>query len=167
MSVADTFKIPANPTAGGLEYIPLGGDGWSAPQSAYVANLQLASDASGGTSALTIELDPQFLALVSYVQTVVSGTSADVPSRRTIGCSTFESIHNAEDAEQGEATTAVRLWKPPGIMATETAGFVPNIISKIPNTNGETHFLVCRIFNFQKRARERSPLWILLQNLPR
>lgn len=167
MSVAATLQVPEQPAAGGLEYLPLGGDGFSAPQSAYAVNVQLASDASGGTSTITINFDPQFLGLVSYVETVVTGASADVPSRRTIGLSTFESMHDAEDAEEGEGTTVVRLWRPPGAMATQVGGFVPNIVGRIPNTNTETHFLTARIYNFNKRAREFTPLYLLLQNLPR
>ncbi len=167
MSVSDSFKIPAQPGSGGLEYIPCGGDGYSAPQSAYAVSFNLASDGSGGTNMLTVEMDPQFLTLVSYVQTVVSATAADVPSRRTIGISQFESAHDAQDAQEGEGTTCVRLWKPPGVMMTEGGGFVPNIVSRIVNTNGETHFLSFRLYNFHKRAREFTPLWLLLQNLPR
>lgn len=167
MSVSDSVTIPANPTTGGLEYIPLGGNGFTAPQSAYTVSIAVVSDASGGTSTLTINFDDQYLSLVSFVQTTVTASSADVPSRRTLTMSTFDALHDATDCQQGEGTTAARIWKPPGVMGKVGIGFTPNCVSRIANTDTETHFLGIRIYNFNVRARETTPLALLLQNLPR
>ena len=167
MSVSASVNLPDQPAAGALEVVPLGGNGFTAPQLAYAITISLASDAGGGTNTLTVVMDPQFTFGISYVQTLVTSSAADVPSRRTISLTANETIQDAEDAEEGEGTTAVRLWKPPGVLGTETPLFAPTIVSRIANTDTETHFLSCRIYCFNKRAREKTPLWQLLQNFPR
>ncbi len=49
MAVSTTFTPPAQPTAGNLTYVPLGGDGFSAPLAAYaVQDFQDIGDATGG-----------------------------------------------------------------------------------------------------------------------
>lgn len=167
MAVSLAVTLPDQPVGGGLEFIPLGGDGFSAPQSAYVVNMDIAGDVSGGLSTLTINFDPQFVGLVSYMQTTVSGVAADTISRRQINLSTGESINDNRALILGEATQANMNWLPPGVLAYDNGTFTPTMISRVANVDGDSHFLVTRIYNFNKRAREISPLYLFMLNLPR
>lgn len=161
--------MPAQPVTGLVDYIPLGGNGFTAPHAAYSFQVTLAGDASGGSNAITLEMDPQFLSLISYLQCTVSGAAADVANRLDIGATTFDVIYNT-DAVGYDSVTAIasKLWKPPGAMVTQqNVNYVPFVKSHVPNTDGDTHFFIGRIYLFDKRARETTPLSILLQNLPR
>lgn len=168
MSVAETVALPAQPATGLTNYTPLGGNGFSAPQSSYNIQVTLACDASGGTNKITVTMDPQFTQLVSYVQTTIAGVAADTESSRSVGFDTFDEIHDHRPCLLDAGTTANMLWKPPGVMLYQAdSTYDPKVVSTIENVDGDTHFLICRIYNFDKLARQHTPLSVLLANLPR
>lgn len=176
MSVTSLVELPNQPAAGLVQTVPLGGDGMTAPHSATQVDINLASDASGNYNRVTIELDPRYTSLISYIAVSVAGAAAAVANRLTIACGTFDQIHNVDNtgwAAVTGSTLAAKLWKPPAVLCgrssipTDGSLDYPYIDSYIPNTNGETHYLRTRIYNFDKRARELTPLPILLASLPR
>lgn len=169
MAVTETVVLPAQPATGLVDYIPLGGNGYNAPMSAYSFQVTLASDASAGTNSITLEMDPQFLSLISYLQVTVSGASASMANRIDIGATTFDVIYDTALVFWDDATdVASKLWKPPAAMVTQqNANYQPFVKSHLLNVDGETHFFIGRIYNFAKRARETTPLSVLLANLPR
>lgn len=65
-----------------MERVPLGGDGYAAPNFAYsVAGFQVTGAVGGGSAGLTIILDPRFASLIAYMTaniTQVSSADADV-----------------------------------------------------------------------------------------
>lgn len=68
MSVNSTVVLPAQPSSGTVTYVPLGGDGFTAPQAAYsVQNHAVTGDAGGGNLSVTVDMDPRFVSLVSFV----------------------------------------------------------------------------------------------------
>lgn len=84
MSVAVSFSLPDQPPAGGTTtYIPMGGDGRTAPFAAYAVRQAVATgDASSDSLSMTISMDPQFSSLVSYATVqLLQGTSADAEYR--------------------------------------------------------------------------------------
>jgi hypothetical protein len=175
MSVSSFVQLPSQPAAGRVSYVPLGGNGHAAPHSASVVEINLASDASGGTSTLSVQIDPRYTSLVSYVAVSVSAATGAIANRLTIANSVFDQIHNVDPtgyAAVTGATLASKLWYPAPVMCSSdatTAGVLGYcyIQSIIPNVNGETHYLRMRFYNFDKRVRETTPLGLLFQTLPR
>lgn len=52
MAQLESIILPNQPALGSVEYIPLGGDGWRSPQSAFLIDFQKTGDASGGNITL-------------------------------------------------------------------------------------------------------------------
>jgi len=161
MAQAETLTLPAQPAAGSNEYIPLGGDGWTAPQSAFMVDMQITGDASGGNSVLTIERDNRFEQIVSFLSIESVHTLAlqfALGIRRIPGIT----IHHVGVAP---ITTAVSLtsvlWAPPAFIdPTGWEAVFPNIDTIVSRFR-------CLVYNFNIQASHKIPLNILLSSLPR
>lgn len=67
MSVAEDWTLPAQPTIGTVNYVPLGGDGFQAPFAAYnVMGAAIVGDAGGGSARVTCRMDDRFCSLVAF-----------------------------------------------------------------------------------------------------
>lgn len=81
MSVGITVDLPDQPGAstadGQINIIPLGGDGYVAPQSMYSGVINLDADVSGGNQTITVTRDPRFEQLVSFFTFTTIAPSAD------------------------------------------------------------------------------------------
>lgn len=163
-----TVLMPNQPASGQVKYVPLGGDGYSAPHSAYSCFLTLAMDASGGNSTINLQFDPRFTQIVSYMRNEVVGVAADTAQRMFVRIDGDEIISDTVFATFWTGTAlATRLWKPPGVIGTSTQVDTAYMTAQMVNTDGDTHNFTCRVYNFDKRARELTPLPVLLSSLPR
>jgi len=176
VSVADFVQLPGQPTSGGVRTVPLGGNGWTAPHSTTLININQASDASGGSNLLSIEFDPRYTTLVSFINIGVGAAAAAAGSKIQIADDQDHNVVRYGTYEYGAITGLSNggvTWSPPALLCSSsqmqiagTLGF-PRIDSWLDNTDGETHYLRARVYNFDKLARERTPLPILLASLPR
>jgi len=163
MSVAFAVTIPTQPVTGALVYIPLGGDGFSAPQSAWgIVASTLAGDVSGGQAGMDVTLDDRYTSLVSFVAPQVNmGTEADLEVQmRLVGNTTPNMVENITLVAAAITSDAAGLWIPPAWICPGgdqvcTVSFVA------PNTDGDTLVLSLLVYNFDIRAREVTPSGIL------
>lgn len=176
MSVSETLALPAQPTDGIAEYTPLGGDGFNAPDSATHVTVNLAGDASGGSSLILVGFDPRYTCLVSYAAVKLQGLAADANLRQEIRCTFFESFLVSSVCSYLPITGVTgalnnALWTPPAILVS--AGDSPTTNGpyyRAVTANagvGTTMTVTLRIYNFNKRARELVPLPQLLSTLVR
>ncbi len=167
MAVASTVQLPAQPTTGLTETIPLGGNGFSAPHSIVAVELELANDASGGLSSLVINMDPRYTSLVSYITHTTTSAAAD-PHRCQIA------VFNTDCdlwADQPDTVvfngSAVGAAKPPGMLLKVVPGQTPRITATWVNVDTETNIVNCRIYQFDRQMIHTVPVWLAMQNLPR
>ena len=68
MSISETLVLPGQPTTGNTVFEALGGDGLTAPHSAWHVNgFELTGDVTGGTVTMTVRMDPRFVSLVGHM----------------------------------------------------------------------------------------------------
>lgn len=60
MTVTQSVQLPDQPTIGTVSLLPLAGDGYSAPHSYFVVDIDSVQDASGGSAIINVEADPRF-----------------------------------------------------------------------------------------------------------
>ncbi len=168
MAVDDSFAMPEQPASGQCRYIPLGGDGFTAPHSAYSIVVNLAGAAGGGNSTITVYGDERFTQMVSYMRNETVGVSADTDQRMFVLIDALEVIQINEPAIHSAVTSSASiLWKPPGIIFSSRNKTDSRLLGQFLNVDGDTHNFNARVYNFDKRAREVTPLSILLASLPR
>ncbi len=165
MSVTETLVLPNQPTTGSVVIRPLGGDGYSAPQSYYLVDFRLDSDASGGTNILRVDLDPQFQNVVSLMHASMVGGLADRITRLDI----FEASRVETGPRFAVQANMVRnsdtgthlLYAPPAMFD------VGRCEAAVDNVDSEEFRLNLLVYNFRRDAFNRVPLNILLASLPR
>lgn len=168
MAVALVVALPDQPVGGTTEYVPLGGNGYDAPQSYYAVSITLAGDGSGGENQITITMDPQFMGMISFIQTLIDSVSADTASRRLLQITQSDAIRdNRLLILNASSTTANRVWTPPAIILNATPLLTPSIRSFVPNNTGDNHSVNLRVYNFKKDAHQRTPLRLIVSNLVR
>lgn len=164
MSVTESFTLPAQPNNGGAAHFrPLGGDGFTAPQSMYlVDDAELEADVSGGTSLISIIMDDQYESLIQSVTLQVTSV-ADAPlfSFRIRNPAITDHSVWVNGAMPIFNTVARITWVPSPMFGIEKVTF------QIDNVDTEDMFASLVVFNFKKRASELIPLNILLASLPR
>lgn len=167
ISVASVVTLPAQPTVGTVRYIPLGGDGFSAPIAAYaIAGHAVTGDAGGGNASMRIIMDNRYTSLVSWCTMAniqVASADADfriilfgpgVPTQVDAGVITAISA-------TVQPTTISRQWNPtPTILAGGDA--VASISFIMLNVNLDVLDLSALIYLFDLRARELTPMGPLL-----
>lgn len=175
MSVTDSVTLPSQPTSGILVDTPLGGDGWTAPHSMHNVRIALASAAGGGTNTITIFTDPRWTCLIESMMIRVDSLAAATDFM-------MASVPNNGARQQVNGSLAIltslatvlpaAMWNPSAAFGTNNndpgvsgePGFIQAVIE---NVDTETLQFHARIYNFQKMAREATPLPILLASIPR
>ncbi len=175
-SVSDSVQMPEQPTSGNTHIQPLGGNGATDPHSRTFTAITLASAAGGGTNLLVVRLDPRFTQLVAFVGVSVSGgVAATITGRVELDCGGFEqwlqslSIPLADTGSTGNEHNAI--WTPPNVLCSAEpntdSSAAPRVRVIIPNVDGESLTLRVVCYNFDKRARERTPIGLLMTSIPR
>lgn len=167
ISIAETIVLPAQPAIGAVTYIPLGGDGYTAPFAAYsVQGFEMDGDASGGVLTQIIQTDERFCALVSYVAGSINmATPANSGARQTISSARQVPLMNLSQvvvALPAAFTAEINvMWNPPAVIlpGTSDIGTIANIW---PNVEDDTYRMHCLIYLFNIRVRELTPMGPLL-----
>lgn len=170
MSVDTAVTLPAQPSAGAVTFLPLGGDGYTAPFAAYSVNgFADTGDASGTFLRLTVNMDARFCSLVAFINgQIEQGVAADAAMRLTV-----TGGGSPEQVDQGIVTavpTAVVLsnvaqqWSPvPFVLPGGTPGGTsPRIFVRVANVDGDVVKLDALIYLFNIRVRETTPMGPLL-----
>lgn len=169
MSVSVDIALPDDqPSSGSYTYVPLGGNGFTAPHACYLLqSISVAGDASGGTAQVGVTLDPRYQGLISVVQADQVGTTADVDVRYTIQAedpsgNIYSQISVAGTLKHLSFENNARgAWSPPSVFNAS------KVLFKAANVNGDTYAMSGIIYLFNKRASELTPLSVLLSSLPR
>ncbi len=171
MAVSSSVTLPANPTAGETLYIPLGGDGRSAPLGCYFCRVDLAGDASGGGALITINFDQRYTNLVAYanlriqadaaagdfsMQVVATSAAATADRVQIVG--TIPQVATAVTGDNGGF-----LWYPAPIFFQGRG----SCLAQVPNVGAlETYKLTVEVLCFDIDIRRLTPLPLLMLNVP-
>lgn len=160
--VTETVVLPNQPTVGSVKYVPLGGDGYTAPHAAYeIRNFQITGDDQLGKAQLTLDMDQRFCCLVSYaVGQIAQGTAADADFRFSLGGSLEQGVITKTAATLSTVTIG-RTWRPPPVLQ-EGGSNAPQLRMVYENVDADVYFLTSLIYLFNIRAREVGPLGYLL-----
>lgn len=164
ISVTVTLQLPEQPVLGTSQYIPLGGDGLSAPFAAHtVRALQVEHDASGGTAVQVINLDPRFCGLVSFMTgQIAQAINADADMSFTVTGNVTPSSVLRIVQPAGTDFEVARTWEPPPIILPGGATAGSQLRLAVDNVDGDDSFLDVWIYLFNIRARELTPMGPLL-----
>lgn len=167
MSIFQSVVLPSQPVAGSLEYIPLGGDGLTAPQSAWFMDMQITGDATGGAIRAVVLRDDRFEHILQFMSVETDSATA-VSYRMDIfrgaKASSAQAFHNVGTTQLSSVTghvLACQLWTPPAVIGPV------QFEAKVPNVDTELFKFKLLIYNFQVDASKRVPLNILFQCLIR
>ncbi len=166
-AVSAALVLPAQPAAGSLVYVPLGGDGQRAPKFAWALRVfQLSGDASGGAAQLTVTLDPRYTSLVSLVTwQIAQGAAADADFRVLLRGDTSPTVLDLGTQDSTVSLVSAfevgRTWNPTPIVlpgGNENA----QIQAHFKNVDGDEYFLDALIYAFDIDVRQRTPMGPLL-----
>jgi len=167
VSVTETFQLPAQPTDGEVEYIPLGGDGFTAPKFAYmIRNAAVTSDGTAGTTRVEIEMDQRYSSLVSFI----TGQVQQVAQADIEVLFQLSGDHVPLQLFQGDVTHTVLssaeigfTWRPfPIILPGGTTPTPPNVNFRVANIDLDVVRVSSLVFCFDIRVRELLPMGPLL-----
>lgn len=162
MAITEEITLPNQPAVGSVEYIPLGGDGWVSPRSAYLIDMRITGDVSGGRVTLTVNRDPRFEHIVSFIQ---------LESDSATATEYIFNLHRAKVvAHNTGAVKQVNLssldftsiaWNPtPMIEPTKWSAIFNNV-------DAIEYKWMSLVYNYNIRASEKIPLGTLFASLPR
>lgn len=162
MSVSITLTLPSQPAAGVVRLRPLGGDGYSSPQSMYIVDCDSVSDASGGVNTITVNLDPQYQSVISLIATQLESGTADVPVFITLHPEGLTpSFGVQKDMKFNSDVGSNLLYAPPPMFNAV------RVLTRTDNVDTETLHLAFIAHNFKRDAFQKVPLNIILASLPR
>lgn len=164
MTVETTLALPAQPTTGTMQYVPLGGDGLTSPHAAYMLrSVQIAGDSSSGQAIIKVAFDRRWTTLVQFVTGQVSGVAAPVafqfiisgelmPSVIDKGTDSFDTV--------GIQPSAGHTWFPPPVLVP--GGADGELKLTWLNVDGDTFFCDSLIYLFNIDVRQKTPIAPLL-----
>lgn len=167
ISVTNQVLLPSQPSGtGDVQFIPLGGDGFTAPHAAYtVRNFSSTGDATGGRVTQDIFMDPRYCSMISWVVSQIEqAIPADADCRISIDGSeqpgqVYAQNIKAAAAALGVQTISCQFSPRPFIYP---GGGAPRIHTSQANVNGDEYTLDCLIYLFNIRVRETTPFgWLL------
>lgn len=169
VAVSNSVVLPLQPSTGDVRYIPLGGDGFSAPVAAYnVIGLGVTGATGGGSASLTVTFDDRYAALLSYVSVAnvqVASADADISIVLTAGSLGMPTQALQENVTAISAVvnagTIRRTWSPTPVMlaGAEKRGVLSFTMVNVEN---DAYTLSCLIYLFNIRVREMTPMGPLL-----
>lgn len=171
MAVTSSVTIPAQPTAGLLDYIPLGGDGFTAPFAAWsLIGHSVTGDATAGAASLGCVMDMRFTSLVAFVSIDISQASAaDADLRiQLVGSGVTTQAQNLVSPSISAtvaSNTIGHLWCPtPMILpgGVKDASDLPRISARLLNVDTDVYSMSALIYLFNIRVREVTPMGPLL-----
>lgn len=167
ITIISTVTLPAQPPVGSTTYIPLGGDGYSAPHAAYaVKGFSLAHDASGGNAHIGVTMDNRFCSLVSYCTGAIKQiTSADAgmsfellgPTIATVALvGPVAAVISLVDTQEVRKT-----WEVPPLVLPGGSE-VGTLSLQVENVLNDSSLIDVLIYLFNIRVRELTPMGPIL-----
>ncbi len=163
--------LPAQPAAGAVDYIPLGGNGFTAPFAAWSVEAMTVTGAPGGGAAsMGVSMDMRYCSLVAFVSvSIIQVSAADADLRiQLTGANTTDQAENVV-MPSTSATVATRTigftWRPtPMILpgGQRDAADLPRISARMLNVDADVYELSTLIYLFNIRVREITPMGPLL-----
>lgn len=160
MAVTATVQLPDNPSpAGVVRFVPLGGNGFTAPFAMYtVRNFAISGDGSGGDHTLSVIMDPKFCSVVAYASMQIDVASANRAihwqlSSAAVPPQFLNATLTRVDASLSGSQIA-HTWMPPAWINPGTAGQAPTLLISVDNVNTEVLNLNMAVLLFNIRARE-------------
>lgn len=169
VAVSSTVTFPAQPAIGLLSFIPLGGDGYSAPFGAYsLLGHRVVGAAGGGTMVLRANMDPRYTSLISYITGIdsqVASADADVRLLVTADDSRvppaiFSDLITGTDAVMS-TNTIVKTWNPPALILPG-GNSIANARFEMVNVDSDVYVMHLLVYLFNIRVRELTPQGMLL-----
>ncbi len=157
MSVSSILQLKDQPANGTAEYIPLGGDGWTSPQSVWMIDSEVTGDATGGTNTISVVRDERFSNICPFMMIQTDGGSVLALFRLFVG-SPVRAAHVGPTI--ASATESFLMWIPPLVMASRSWSV------QVPNVDTEVIKFKLNIYNYRIRAPEEVPLDKLLASMP-
>ena len=179
MSVSEFVALPAQPLVGTTHVQGLWGDGLAAPINYQECFMQQTGDATAGTNSMTIHTDPRYDSVLAWAHLEKAGGAADWRYSLQVQTDLSEIQSYGLVADDGDVLGGLLAfpgvtWFPiASIGTTDGISSVPlndpmYVTSVVQNIGvGETMSLYVRVYNFQKNARRKTPLSVLLASLPR
>lgn len=169
MAVTTTVTLPAQPAQGVMTYVPLGGDGRSAPLGCYFVRAEIDGDAGGGNATCIINFDERYTNLVAYANYVIQADAAAgdfvIRLSKSSNISALTNVVGTIPQVAGTTATdnAAFLWYPPPIYFQGDG----SCVAIAPNVGvNETYKLTAEVYVFDIDVRRLTPLPILQLNVP-
>lgn len=155
-----------------MHRVPLGGNGFNAPQAAYIINnMSLTGDATGGTVQHRIRMDERFCSLIAFAaiawdQATPAAATWNIQISGHTGSNLpippqLENRHIVEAAATVTATSIADIWQPvPFILPG--AGGNGQLFSQVVNNDTDVVRVSLLVYLFNVRVREISPMGPLL-----
>lgn len=162
MSVSESITLPGQPSAGILDIIPLGGDGFTAPKFAYqLRAMELVGDAGGGNVAMTMNMDPEWCSLVGYMTLRINQVAAaDADFVFIIGGDGTATVAlnglAVATAAAVNSGTIWKTWRPEPLILPYGGNPVASV--RVANVLNDVVQLDALVYVFDPRVRETTPL---------
>lgn len=164
MAVATTMSLPDQPAVGLVTYVPLGGDGWTAPHSVFEVSMASEGAAGGGDNVATVNFDPRWQSVVTYMRATNDSASGTIEM--------FMELLQDHSQPQlsafantvpilGFKTVNLMTWCPPPIPGMRRARCT------VPNVDGDDLLFQFYLYNFNINVLQKVPLNLILASLPR
>lgn len=162
MAITQEITLAAQPAVGTTELIPLGGNGWISPQSAFLVDFRVTGDATGGRITLTVNRDERFEHIVSMLQLESdSATATEYIFNLHRGKVVTHNVGTQKAVNLSSLDFTSIAWNPtPMIAPTKWSAIFDNVDTIVSKW-------MILIYNFNIRASEMIPLSVLFQSLPR
>ncbi len=167
IAVSSTVTLPDQPTSGTVSYVPLGGDGFSAPFASYnIRSMGVTGAAGGGSAVLRVNMDPRFCSLVAFIalqNAQVSALDADFKVRIAsdrMAVPTHSGLITAINASVASVTVST-TWEPPPIVLPG-GGANSFLDTRMLNVDSDEYTIDVLIYLFDIRVRELTPMGPLL-----
>lgn len=161
MAITENIALPNEAAT----YVPLGGDGFSAPFAMYIYDHSITGDASAGAVTQSITFDSRYCTLVRWVGMSIGQTNADTQFRLNLAANpegTSPKI-GVTGTLVGVASTvssegAQGYWVPPQTVLPPSA--VLN--TQFTNVLSDTFRITAELLLWNIRVRELSPWQYLM-----
>lgn len=161
MAVTSSVVLPAQPDSGSTKIVPLGGDGYSSPQSQYVVDMDVDMDASGTSVKCTIDGDDRFLQIAVCLQVNNTNTTPTATQFEIKASEGFTFTSNTLPLAGWNSLTNM-IYTPLPFFCSGSRG---QWTVRTVNTDTFNLRLKALIFNFRIDAAHKIPLTVLTQSL--
>ncbi len=168
MAVASTITLPAQPSQGAVTWVPLGGDGVTAPIGYYDVDVQLVGDASGGNAVIAITFDARYTNLCAWANVKVFADTAagefSISMTRSGAFSGLIIVGTLPGVTEGFVTAnSTYLWYPPPVFYAGD-GRIQAFFLNVDAT--ETYVMTLQVFAYNRDVRNRMNMTWLHQIAP-